>query len=464
MHSCISSRLRQTSVFAATLTGAIAIASCSSRTSVSETANQLPDTLKVVTLNSPTSYFIYRDEPMGYDYTLADSLAHQKGMVLDLTVAPSLSRAVELLDSGLVDLIAYEVPITSHYQQYVVPCGPENYTTQVLVQPMREGSAPVIDVTELVGREIYVEKDSKYLRRMQNLNDEIGGGIKIHEVDADTLITEDLLRMVSDGKIPMTVVDSDIARLNKTYYPDLDISLEVSFPQRASWAVSKDKPWLADSINVWFAQESPQRTNADLLKRYFEQSKGLPTVNFDFSKGYISQYDELFKKYAPTIGWDWRLMAAQAYQESRFKPNARSWVGARGLMQIMPATARGYRTPVSKLNDPETSVKVASALINDLDGYLKKYVPNDKERLKFVIAAYNVGIAHVYDAIRLAEKYGLDPQVWNGNVEQAILMKMNPKYYKDPVVKYGYCRGTETVEYVDKITKFYDHARREINA
>lgn len=464
MHSCISSRLRQTSVFAATLTGAIAIASCSSRTSVSETANQLPDTLKVVTLNSPTSYFIYRDEPMGYDYTLADSLAHQKGMVLDLTVAPSLSRAVELLDSGLVDLIAYEVPITSHYQQYVVPCGPENYTTQVLVQPMREGSAPVTDVTELVGREIYVEKDSKYLRRMQNLNDEIGGGIKIHEVDADTLITEDLLRMVSDGKIPMTVVDSDIARLNKTYYPDLDISLEVSFPQRASWAVSKDKPWLADSINVWFAQESPQRTNADLLKRYFEQSKGLPTVNFDFSKGYISQYDELFKKYAPTIGWDWRLMAAQAYQESRFKPNARSWVGARGLMQIMPATARGYRTPVSKLNDPETSVKVASALINDLDGYLKKYVPNDKERLKFVIAAYNVGIAHVYDAIRLAEKYGLDPQVWNGNVEQAILMKMNPKYYKDPVVKYGYCRGTETVEYVDKITKFYDHARREINA
>lgn len=464
MHSCISSRLRQTSVFAATLTGAIAIASCSSRTSVSETANQLPDTLKVVTLNSPTSYFIYRDEPMGYDYTLADSLAHQKGMVLDLTVAPSLSRAVELLDSGLVDLIAYEVPITSHYQQYVVPCGPENYTTQVLVQPMREGSAPVTDVTELVGREIYVEKDSKYLRRMQNLNDEIGGGIDIHEVDADTLITEDLLRMVSDGKIPMTVVDSDIARLNKTYYPDLDISLEVSFPQRASWAVSKDKPWLADSINVWFAQESPQRTNADLLKRYFEQSKGLPTVNFDFSKGYISQYDELFKKYAPTIGWDWRLMAAQAYQESRFKPNARSWVGARGLMQIMPATARGYRTPVSKLNDPETSVKVASALINDLDGYLKKYVPNDKERLKFVIAAYNVGIAHVYDAIRLAEKYGLDPQVWNGNVEQAILMKMNPKYYKDPVVKYGYCRGTETVEYVDKITKFYDHARREINA
>ena len=187
-------------------------------------------------------------------------------------------------------------------------------------------------------------------------------------------------------------------------------------------------------------------------------------MRFDFSKGYISQYDNLFRKYAPTIGWDWRLMAAQAYQESKFKPNARSWVGARGLMQIMPATARGYRTKVSQLNNPETSVKVATQLLDDLDGYLVKYVPNDKERLKFVIAAYNVGIAHVYDAIALAKKYGLDPQVWDDNVSKAILMKMNPRYYNDPVVKYGYCRGTETVNYVKNITNFYEHAQREISA
>lgn len=438
--------------------------SCSRSSWVDTSSHSLPDTLRVVTLYGPTSYFIYKGEPMGYDYTLVDSLARQKGMALDLKVAPNLSEAVAMLDSGKVDLIAYEVPITQHYRQYVLPCGPENYTTQVLVQPKVQGSAPITDVTQLVGKEVYVEKDSKYLRRLENLNDEVGGGIIIHEVDADTLITEDLLRMVSDGTIPMTVVDSDVARLNRTYYPDLDIDLEVSFPQRASWAVAPDKEWLADSIDAWFAREEPAKTNEELLKRYFEQSKGLPTVKFDFSKGYISQYDDLFKKYAPEIGWDWRLMAAQAFQESRFKANARSWVGARGLMQIMPRTARGYKTPVSQLNNPETSVKVATKLISDLDRYLLKYVPNDKERLKFVIAAYNVGIAHVYDAIALAEKYGLDPQVWDGNVSKAILMKMNPKYYNDPVVKYGYCRGTETVDYVQKITDFYEHARREISA
>ena len=457
--------LRNYALAALGITAGAALLSCSQSTdSTRADAHSLPDTLKVVTLYSPTSYFIYRDEPMGYDYTLVDSLAKQKGMVLDLQVARSLSSAIAMLDSGKVDLIAYDVPITEHYLKYVVPCGPENYTSQVLVQPKVQGQAPITDVTELVGREVYVEKDSKYLRRLNNLNDELGGGIIIHEVDGDTLITEDLIEMVSDGKIPLTVVDSDIARLNRTYYPALDIDLPVSFAQRASWAVAPDKTWLADSINNWFAQASPQETNKELLKQFFEQSKFTPTVRFDFSKGYISQYDNLFKKYAPNIGWDWRLMAAQAYQESKFKPNARSWVGARGLMQIMPATARGYRTKVSQLNNPETSVKVATQLLDDLDGYLLKHVPNDAERRKFVIAAYNVGIAHVYDAIALAKKYGLNPEVWDDNVSKAILMKMNPKYYNDPVVKYGYCRGTETVDYVKKITNFYEHARREISA
>lgn len=424
----------------------------------------LPDTLRVATLYGPTSYFLYRGQEMGYDYSLVDSLTRQKGMALDLVVTKSLTRAIEMLDSGKVDLIAYQVPITEHYLQYVEPCGPEIYTTQVLVQPKVQGRPEISDVTELVGRDIYVEEDSKYLRRLQNLNDELGGGINIHPVNTDTLITEDLIAMVSDGELPLTIVDSDVARLNATYYPDLDVNLEVSLRQRASWAVAPDKKWLADSIDSWLEGTSGAMANMNLLKQYFEQTKALPRVHFDFSKGYISNYDNLFKRYAPRVGWDWRLMAAQAFVESKFKPNARSWVGARGLMQIMPSTARGYRTPVNRLNNPETSVQVATKLINDLDGYLLDKVPSDKERLKFVIAAYNVGIAHVYDAIRLAEKYGLDPQRWDGNVSKAILMKMNPKYYNDPVVKYGYCRGTETVAYVDRITNFYDQARRQIEA
>ena len=441
---------------------ALGIAACGGH--AADGSRTLPDTLRVATLYSPTSYFIYRDEPMGYDYSMVSDFAKAKGMVLDLHVAHSMKEAVAMLDSGKVDLLACEVPVTSQFKGRVVACGPEMLTTQVLVQPKEKGAASITDVTQLPGRDIYVEQGSRYEQRLKHLNDELGGGINIHLVDSDSLIEEDLIQMVNDGKIPLTIVNRNVARLNATYYPDLDVSLDVSFPQRAAWGAAPDMAWLADSVDSWLATAGAQRDNDDLLKRYFEMSKGRTFERFDFSKGYISNYDRLFKTYAGRIGWDWRLLAAQGWAESRFRPTARSWVGARGLMQIMPRTARGYRTPVSALNNPETSIRVATQLIDDLDRQLQKYVPNDRERLKFVVGSYNVGIAHVLDAMRLCDKYGMDPQVWDGNVERALLMKPKPEYYNDPVVKYGYCRGSEPVAYVRDIMEFYDSARREIQA
>lgn len=420
------------------------------------------DTLRVVTLYGPTSFFIYRGDSLGYDYTLASDFCRARGMTMKLTAVKSLSRAIELVDSGKADLIAYPVPITAHYKKLVRACGPESYTRQVLVQAKREGVAPIQDVTQLVGKTVWVEKDSKYLRRMQNLNEELGGGLTIRQVNADTLITEDLLEMVSDGKLPLTVVDSDIAMLNATYYRYLDVSLPVSDEQRQSWAVAPGNTRLADEINAWFDTDEQKQINADLLKRFFEQSKSFPRVRFNFDKGYISDYDGLFKTYAANIGWDWRLLAAQGYVESRFNPSARSWVGARGLMQIMPSTGRGYGSNVRSLGSPQVSVRVATRLLADLDRQLLKLVPEDKERIKFVIAAYNCGLGHVLDAIRLARKYGMNPQVWDDNVAKALLMKMQPKYYNDDVVRYGYVRGTETVSYVRQITDFYEHAKRVI--
>lgn len=420
------------------------------------------DTLRVVTLYGPTSFFIYRGDSLGYDYTLASDFCRARGMTMKLTAVKSLSRAIELVDSGKADLIAYPVPITAHYKKLVRACGPESYTRQVLVQAKREGVAPIQDVTQLVGKTVWVEKDSKYLRRMQNLSEELGGGLTIRQVDADTLITEDLLEMVSDGKLPLTVVDSDIAMLNATYYRYLDVSLPVSDEQRQSWAVAPGNTRLADEINAWFDTDEQKQINADLLKRFFEQSKSFPRVRFNFDKGYISDYDGLFKTYAANIGWDWRLLAAQGYVESRFNPSARSWVGARGLMQIMPTTGRGYGRSVRSLGSPQVSVSVATRLLADLDRQLLKLVPEDKERIKFVIAAYNCGLGHVLDAIRLARKYGMNPQVWDDNVAKALLMKMQPKYYNDDVVRYGYARGTETVSYVRQITDFYEHAKRVI--
>lgn len=292
----------------------------------------MPDTLRVATLYSPTSFFIYREDSMGLDYSLVKRLGVDKSMVIDLRVAPSLSRMITMLDSGSVDLLAFPVPVTAEYRDHVIDCGPRTETHQVLVQPRRAGSDLITDVTQLPGHDVYVEKDSKYYYRMLNLNAELGGDINVHPIDRDTLITEDLIEMVSDGTLPLTVIDSDIARLNRTYYPNLDVTLALSFPQRSAWAVSPRHRWLADSIDAWLSGDRPRSTRASLLRRYFELSKTDPStaVNIDLTRGHISPYDNLFKKYASTIGYDWRLLASQGYIESQFDTTRVSWAGARG--------------------------------------------------------------------------------------------------------------------------------------
>ncbi len=424
---------------------------------------QYPETLRVGTLYSPTSYFIYREEKMGYDYDLVLQLARDKGIAIDLKVAPNLSSLVTMLDTGAIDLAAYEIPITAEFRNRVIPCGIEDITHQVLIQPKRKDSLYISDVTQLVGRTIYVEKESKYAHRLANLNDELGGGIDIHTVNRDTLISDDMIDMVSTGEIPLTIVDSDIAMLNRTYYNNLDISLEVSFPQRSAWGVSSQKPWLADSIDNWVSSTEPRKAQAKLLKRYFELSKSAPSFNFDLSKGRISPYDNIFKRYAKDIGWDWRLLASQAYSESRFDSTVVSWAGARGIMQIMPATARAFGLSENEITNPERNIATAVKIIKSLDRSLSKHVLDSVERQKFVIAAYNSGIAHIYDAIALAKKYGKNPQIWHNNVSELLLLKAKPEYYNDSVCRYGYFRGRETTRYVHNVFDFYQRCQQHIS-
>ncbi len=440
-----------------------AFASCSHGTHSHLTATQLPDTLIVGTLYSPTSYFYYKEDTMGYEYERICNFARDKKIATRFVIAHNMESAIEMLDSGLIDVIAYEIPITAEYKDRVLSCGTENITHQILVQP--KSDTLITDVTQLIGRDIYVEKNSKYEARLHNLDNEVGGGINIHTIDEDSIITDDLIEMVADGKLPLTVVDSDIAKLNRTYYSNIDISLEISFPQRAAWAVKKGNRWLADSISEWAKGEQSRSAYKLILKRYFELSKmgitdgsdtqTILSVSENLSRGFISPYDEIFRRHAATIGWDWRILAAQAWVESKFNNDVVSWAGARGLMQLMPRTARAYGITLEETTDPDKNVGAAVRSIRDLDRSLAKYVPDPGERMNFIIAAYNSGIGHIYDAIALAKKYGKDPAIWHDNVEEAFLWKANPEFYNDEVCRFGYFRGRQTVNYVREVNKYY---------
>lgn len=177
--------------------------------------------------------------------------------------------------------------------------------------------------------------------------------------------------------------------------------------------------------------------------------------------GQISRYDAIIKKYAREAGWDWRLLAAQAYQESGFDPQAVSWMGAQGLMQLMPSTARSFGVPATEMFEPESNLRGATAFIKTLQ---QRYasIPAG-ERISFILAAYNAGPGHVDDARRLASKYGRNPDVWNGNVADIVLRMSDASYYNDPVCRHGYFRGSETYNYVADIRQRWADYRSKIH-
>lgn len=172
-----------------------------------------------------------------------------------------------------------------------------------------------------------------------------------------------------------------------------------------------------------------------------------PYINKE--KGIISTYDNLFKSAAAQTGWDWRLIAAQCYQESGFDPNARSGAGARGLMQLMPATAQEMGLSQGEIHNPSANIAAAARYIRLLSRLFSD-IRDHEERIHFVLAAYNGGHNHVRDAMALCRKYGGSPQRWN-DVSRYILGLQQPRYYRDPVVKYGYMIGSETAGYVSSV-------------
>lgn len=445
---------------------------CSTReNNVVAPEHQLPDTLRVGTLYSPTTFFLYRGDTLGYEFERIRDFAADKGIHVQVTAVTNIQTLIKLIKERKVDVLACEVPVTAEFNQHVLHCGETNTTYQVLVQPKR--GRMIRNVTQLVNKDIYVEAGSKYESRLRNLDSEVGGGIRIHAISSDTLSIEDLIEQVSKGIIPYTIVDSDIARLNQTYYSNIDVNMEVSFPQRSSWAVNISDTWLADSIDTWSRSEKTQLITEDLTKRYFEVSKNGGTMtadghaipnssshhsfgNYVQHAGDLSPYDSLFRANGYATRFGWQFLAAIAKVESNFNPDAVSWAGARGLMQIMPSTGRLHGYSPDDLFDPAISVKAAVLTLRNLDDFFAPYISNPVERRRFVLAGYNAGAGHILDAIKLAEKHGKNPNVWYGNVEEALIWKSNEKYYSDPVCRYGYFRADQTVNYVHKVEQHYN--------
>lgn len=220
---------------------------------------------------------------------------------------------------------------------------------------------------------------------------------------------------------------------------------------KTSWLVGANSRELADSLNSWYRPGILEAIRREEQMRYTTQSVRRHTYApmLDAKRGTISHYDNLFMRYAILARWDWRLLAAQCYQESCFDPKAVSWAGACGLMQIMPSTAAEIGLPPSKVYEPEENIYAAVRYIAKLNSRFQD-VRDPRERQLFVLGSYNGGAFHIRDAMALARKYGRDPYHWD-DVSEFVLKLSSPEFYNDPVVKNGYMRGQETANYVSRI-------------
>ena len=225
---------------------------------------------------------------------------------------------------------------------------------------------------------------------------------------------------------------------------------------KSAWAVRREANMLQASLSGWIASHEQSFFDYTTIvvkggggKTYVPR-RNVKSPILNLSKGQISIYDVYYKQYARQCGWDWRLLAAQSFQESGFDPNAVSWMGAMGLMQLMPSTARSVGVSQSEVFDPECNIRGAARLINQLNRHYSS-IHSEDERINFILAAYNAGPGHVDDARALAKKYGKDPDRWFGNVDSYVLNMSKAEYYNQPEVKHGYFRGSETYDYVCKI-------------
>lgn len=417
--------------------------------------------LRALVAYSATSYFLYRGQPMGYEYELLERLAEELGLVLEIKVASDLDDMLEELNTGQVDLVAHGLAVTSERKNKVAFTDYLYLTKQVLVQKKpknwREltyeeiGNSLVQDPVHLIGDTVSVRRNSSYLERLEHLSREIGGEIVIDTLTGN-LSTDEIIRMVEDEKIKYTVADRNLARINASYFPSLDVSVPVSFSQRIAWAVRPGSLALLGAVNSWLDKEKKGPDYYVIYNKYFKNQttfrKRAQSDYYSLNKSGISEFDHLIKRYATSLGWDWRLLASLVYQESKFDPDAESWTGARGLMQMLPSTAE--ELGVENLEDPEAVLAGGTRYLKQIYNQFGQ-VPDSIQRVKLTIASYNCGYEHVRDAQSLALLRGLDAHCWDNNVDQMILALSYPKNYNLEVVSHGYVRGMEPFNYVNQI-------------
>jgi len=409
--------------------------------------------MTIITRNSPHCYYLYRDEPMGFEYDLAQEFADYLGVALKVKIIENWSRMVPELMNGNAALIAGGITITPQRQKRVAFSDGYMDIQQHIIS--RRNGSKIKTVNDLAGKTIHVQTATAYQERLLELRRQ---GIEFNiELHADSP-TEELMQQVAEGEIELTVAYSNIARLNQRHYPQAVMAGAITELQHLGWAVHPEARQLRKKINSFFKSIKESGRFDEIYNKYYGDIGNFDYVDLrEFHrrvKSRLSRYSPFIKAAAKKHGFDWRLIAAQAYQESHLNPLAKSPAGAKGLMQLLSSTAHDLKVadiynPVENINGGVQHLKKLYDLFDSATG---------EDRLMIALAAYNVGQGHIQDARNLAIEKNLDPDSWE-SLSKTLPLLTRRKYYKNS--KYGYCLGTEPIIYIKQIMIYYDILKRQ---
>jgi membrane-bound lytic murein transglycosylase F len=411
--------------------------------------------IRVLTRNNPACYFIHRGELMGFEYELVKQYAKQHGLDVVMIVPPSWVDLKQWMLEGRGDVVAACITISeerkkrAHELQFCHP-----YANVQEIVATRKSDTKLRSISALAGRTVHVRKASHYWTTLEKLKKDSGIDFELKAVP-ETMETREILHRVESGEFDLTMADSGFLDIEINTGRKLRSALMFRTPYQYGWVVRKDNPELKASMDRFLQQKVGTSNYNYLYGKYFRKSSSVEEFQDEIpslKEAVISPYDDLIKDSAARHDFHWCLIASQMYQESRFKPDAKSWSGARGLMQLMPATAGELGLNERNITDPAKNIDAGVKYL----GKQRKRVPDEVDafnRLCFALSSYNGGYGHLIDARALARKLGRNPNIWIENVDYAYSLLSTPEYADK--AKYGYCRSEEITGYVRQIIARY---------
>ncbi|WAJ71521.1 membrane-bound lytic murein transglycosylase MltF [Catenovulum adriaticum] len=403
--------------------------------------------IRVGTIYGATSYYLTADGPAGFEYELAEKFARYLNVELEVVPVYDLAELFNLLESDQVDFLAASLTVTPERSKQFRFSPSYQKISEKLV--FKQGNERPRDWSDVKGTLVITDKSS----HQETLNQ-----LNLSEVDWQTTNEQDpeeLIKAVLNDEIDYTIVDSNLLAINRRIYPNLSIGFTVSDDHQLAWAFAKKQDDSLYALLIDFFGSIRQNGEFSHLEdKYFGHVKLFDYVDTrSFIKAIeivLPKYQAWFTEYAQRYELDWRLLAAQSYQESHWNPRAKSPTGVRGIMMLTLPTAK--QMGVKSRLDAEQNIRGGARYLSSLHNRIPERI-SEPDRTWFALASYNIGLGHLEDARRIAQQQGANPDKWH-QVKRYLPLLQKKKYYKK--TRYGYARGQEAVTYVENIRRYYD--------